>query len=129
MPAGVRMTAPAPAPAGADTYLFLGNSFVFGEALSDRETLAAQFAHSTGFKVRAVNLGVPGYSLNHLVRAIEAGLLAGYAEGPVKAVVTWLVPEQLERVTGDAPWPASSPCYVLKKYASGEGRLFLSSVS
>jgi hypothetical protein len=31
-------------PAGADTYLFLGDSFIFGQGLPDDETLAAQFA-------------------------------------------------------------------------------------
>ena len=33
-----------PAPAGADTYLFIGDSFIFGQGLPDDETLAAQFA-------------------------------------------------------------------------------------
>jgi len=65
-------------PAGADTYLFLGDSFIFGQGLPDDETLAAQLVKANGLKVRAVNLGVPGNAPNHLVRAFEAGLLDRY---------------------------------------------------
>ena len=103
-----------PAPAGADTYLFLGDSFVFGQGLPDDESLAAQFAKANDLKVRAVNLGVPGNAPNHLVRAFEAGLLDRYAGQSVKAVVTWIIPAQLARVTGDGSWLGSSPRYVLE---------------
>jgi hypothetical protein len=101
-------------PAGADTYLFLGDSFIFGQGLPDDETLAAQFAKANGLKVRAINLGVPGNAPNHLVRAFEAGLLDRYAAQSVKAVVTWIIPAQLARVTGDGSWLGSSPRYVLE---------------
>jgi len=64
--------------------------------------------------VRTVNLGVPGYGPNHLVRALEAGLLDRYAGQPVKAVVSWIIPAQLARVTGDGSWLGSSPRYQLE---------------
>jgi hypothetical protein len=102
------------APAGADTYLFMGDSCVFGQGLDDDQTLAAQFAKANGFRVRTVNLAVPGYGPNHLVRAFEAGLFDRYLDQPVKAVVTWIKPPDLARVTGDEPWLKSSPRYVLE---------------
>lgn len=101
-------------PAGADTYLFLGDSFVFGQGLVDDQSLASQFAKANDYKVRTVNLGVPGYGPNHLVRAIEAGLLDRYADQSVKAVVSWIIPAHLARVTGDGGWLGSSPRYVLE---------------
>jgi hypothetical protein len=101
-------------PAGSDTYLFLGDSFIFGQGLVDDQSLAAQFARVNDYKVRAVNLGVPGYGPNHLVRAFEAGLLDRYADQSVKAVVSWIIPAHLARVTGDGPWLGSSPRYVLE---------------
>jgi hypothetical protein len=101
-------------PAGSDTYLFLGDSFIFGQGLVDDQSLAAQFAKVNDYKVRAVNLGVPGYGPNHLVRAFEAGLLDRYADQSVKAVVSWIIPAHLARVTGDGPWLGSSPRYVLE---------------
>lgn len=102
-------------PAGAGTYLFLGDSFVFGQGLADDQSLAAQFAKANDYAVRTVNLGVPGYGPNHLVRAFEAGLLDRYADQSVKLVVSWIIPAHLARVTGDGSWLGSSPRYVLDK--------------
>lgn len=102
------------APANSDTYLFVGDSFTFGQGLLDDEALAAQFAKANDFKVRAVNLGVPGYGPNHLLRLFDSGLLDRYTKQPVKAVVTWIIPAQLARVTGDGSWLGSSPRYVLE---------------
>ena len=106
---GGRVTPPAPP--GADLYLFLGDSFMFGQGLRDDETLPAQFAKANG--VRAVNLSAPGNAPNHLVRAFEAGLLDGYIDKPVKAVVVWIIPAQLARTTGDGSWLGTSPRYEL----------------
>jgi hypothetical protein len=102
------------APAGVPTYLFLGDSFIFGQGLRDDETLASQFAKANDLSIHAVNLGVPGNALNQLVRSFEAGLLDRYKQQRVKAVVTWLIPAQLARVTGDGSWLGSSPRYVLE---------------
>ncbi|MBI3198903.1 MAG: hypothetical protein HYZ40_15635 [Rhodospirillales bacterium] len=101
-------------PADGDTYLFLGDSFIFGQGLVDDQSLAAQFAKANDYKVRTVNLGVPGYGPNHLVRAFEAGLLDRYKDQSVKAVVSWIIPAHLARVTGDGSWLGSSPRYVLE---------------
>ena len=90
---------------------------MFGQGLADDESLAAKFAQANDLKVRAINLGVPGYGPNHLVRLFEAGLLDRYAAQPVKAVVTWIIPAQLARVTGDGSWLGSSPRYELENGA------------
>lgn len=109
---GARVT-PA-APPGADLYLFLGDSFMFGQGLPDDQAMPAQFARLNDFKVRTVNLGVPGNSPNILVRAFETGMLDGYIGRPVKAVVTWIIPAQLARVTGDGNWLGDTPRYELQ---------------
>lgn len=102
-----------PAPAAPDTYLFIGDSFIFGQGLADDQTMPSQFAKQNAPGARSINLGVPGYGPNHLVRAFEAGLYDRYAAGKVKAVVTWIIPAHLQRVTGDGSWLGSSPRYVL----------------
>jgi hypothetical protein len=102
-----------PAPAGADTYLFLGDSFMFGHGLDDGETLPAAFAKADDFKVHAVNFSAPGYGPNQLVRALETGRLDQLAGQRVKAVVTWIIPDHLRRITGDGPWLGASPRYTL----------------
>ncbi len=98
----------------SDTYLFLGDSFIFGQGLADNEALAAQFTKLSNLKVQGINLGVPGYAPNHLIRAFEVGLLDRYKDKKVKAVVTWIIPAQLARTTGDGGWLGSSPRYVLE---------------
>jgi hypothetical protein len=104
-----------PAPPGADTYLFMGSSFMFGQGLPDDESMPSQFAHLTGDKVRAVNFSIQGYGINHLVRAFEAGLLDKYKEGSrVAAVITWITPSQIEWGTGDGNWLLNSPRYVIE---------------
>ena len=113
-PDGTRAT-PA-APAGADTYVFLGDSFMFGQGVTDDETVPAQFAAASDFKVRTVNLAVPGYSPNQWVRALELGHLDGLKNGPgkVKAVVTWIIPHHLDRVAGEQEWLGAAPRYVVE---------------
>jgi hypothetical protein len=101
-------------PAGDSTYLFMGDSVIFGQGLVDNQTLPAQFADQNDRRVRSINLGVPGYGPNHLVRAFEAGLLDRYASQSVKAVVTWVIPAHLARVSGDGSWLGSSPRYGLE---------------
>jgi hypothetical protein len=102
-----------PAPTGADTYLFLGDSFMFGHGLDDGETLPAAFAKANDFNVRTVNFSAPGYAPNQLVRALETGRLDHLMGQRVKAVVTWIIPDHLRRVTGDGPWLGASPRYAL----------------
>ena len=113
-PDGTRATPEAPA--DADTYLFLGDSFMFGQGLADGETLPAQFAQANGFKVRAVNFAVPGYAPNQWVRAVETGLFDALARRPgkVKAVVTWIIPHHLDRVAGEQEWLGAAPRYVVE---------------
>ncbi|WP_422032826.1 hypothetical protein [Reyranella sp.] len=110
--AAARVTPPAPD--ASETYLFIGDSFIFGQGLRDDETMPSQFTKQNVPVARSVNLGVPGYGPNHLVRAFEAGLLDRYTERKVKAVVTWIIPAHLQRVTGDGSWLGSSPRYVLE---------------
>lgn len=102
-----------PAPPASDTYLFIGNSFIFGQGVADDQTVASQFTRLNTPAARTVNFGVPGYGPNHLVRAFEAGLFDRYKDQKVKAVVTWIIPAHLQRVTGDGSWLGSSPRYVL----------------
>lgn len=101
------------APPGSDLYIFLGDSFMFGQGLKDDEALPAQFAKLNDNRVHTLNLSAPGSSPNQLVRAFEAGLMDRYIGQPVKAVVVWIIPAQLARVTGDGSWLASTPRYEL----------------
>jgi len=106
-----------PAPPGADTYLFVGDSFMFGHGLADDETIPAQFAKAADFNVRAVNASAPGYAPNQFVRLLESGQLGWLRGQPIKAVVTWIIPPHLARVGGDEPWLGTAPRYALENGA------------
>ncbi len=110
-PSGARLTPGAAA--DGPTYLFIGDSYVFGEGLNDDETLPSQFAQHLATPAHVVNLGVLGYSPAHLVRAIETGLYDKYVVGKVAAVITWSTPLQMPRVIGDGGWLGNSPRFVL----------------
>ncbi len=110
-PSGARLT-PGSATSGP-TYLFIGDSYIFGEGLNDNETLPSQFAQHLAAPAHVVNLGVLGYSPAHLVRAIETGLYDKYIVGKVAAVITWSTPLQMPRVIGDGGWLGNSPRFVL----------------
>ena len=109
---GARVT-PGSGPDGP-TWLFVGDSTISGEGLGDSEALPSQFAQLLRPPAHVVNLGVPGYGPNHLVRALETGLYDGYVVGKVAAVITWINAQQLLRVTGDGGWLTHSPRYELR---------------
>jgi hypothetical protein len=103
-----------PAPAGADSYLFMGDSFMFGQGLNDDQTLAAQFARDNDFKVRSVLFAAPGYAPNQWVRALETGRFDHLRSENLKAIVAWIIPAHLERVDGEQPWLGPAPRYVME---------------
>jgi len=93
------------------TYLFFGDSYTFSEGVNDAETAASQFAQRLKPPAHVVNLGVPGWGATHMVRAIEAGLADKYVVGKVAAVIVWVTPPHLERVTGESSWLGDAPRY------------------
>lgn len=93
------------------TYLFMGDSYTFSEGVEDADTLPSQFAQQLNPPAHVVNLGVPGWGATHMVRAIEAGLFDRYVVGKVAAVIIWVTPPHLERVTGDSSWLDNAPRY------------------
>jgi len=111
-PAGDRVT-PGSGTEGP-TYLFIGDSLIFGETQADEQTMVSQFAQLQHPPAHVVNLGVPGYALNNVVRALETGRYDSFAVGQVKAVITWVAPWHIERVTGDGEWLTKSPSYALE---------------
>ena len=93
------------------TYIVMGDSYAFSEGVNDDETAASQFAQRLKPPAHVVNFGVPGWGATHQVRALETGLFDKAVIGKVAAVIVWVTPPHLERVTGDASWLANAPRY------------------
>ncbi|MFH1850498.1 MAG: hypothetical protein ABH879_10060 [archaeon] len=57
-------------PAAGQTILFLGDSFIFGFAIGDNDTVPVLFESMTeGFRV--INGGVPGYGIDHMIQIYD----------------------------------------------------------
>jgi hypothetical protein len=54
--------------------VFAGGSDTFGSGVTDADTLPQAFADAIGRRLRVVNLGVPGYGPQQLLRGLETGL-------------------------------------------------------
>ncbi|MBN9087721.1 MAG: hypothetical protein J0J01_12500 [Reyranella sp.] len=95
----------------APTYIVMGDSYAFSEGVNDNETAASLFAQRLKPAAHVVNFGVPGWGATHQVRALETGLFDKAVVGKVAAVIVWVTPPHLERVTGDASWLGNAPRY------------------
>jgi hypothetical protein len=93
------------------TYIVMGDSYAFSEGVNDNETAASLFAQRLKPAAHVVNFGVPGWGATHQVRALETGLFDKAVVGKVAAVIVWVTPPHLERVTGDASWLGNAPRY------------------
>src|SRR3954469_1374535 len=93
------------------TYIVMGDSYAFSEGVNDNETAASLFAQRLKPPAHVVNFGVPGWGATHQVRALETGLFDKAVIGKVAAVIVWVTPPHLERVTGDASWLGNAPRY------------------
>lgn len=101
------------------TVAFFGCSFTFGEGLEDDETLPSRFASAAHLRVR--NYAMHGWGPQQALRLIELGEVERTAESPLLGAVFVLIPDHVERVTGEAYWLAYGPRYELGQ--DGEAHL------
>lgn len=99
-------------PASAETVLFYGCSFVFGDGLPDGQTLPALFQAASGY--RAANLGGTAYGAHHMLRLLETGRDAPAAGGPVAHGVYLGLADHVPRAVGRRLWTAPGPRYVVR---------------
>jgi hypothetical protein len=98
---------------GADTYLFFGDSFTYGEGLADGETYPARFSEASGNRFTVVNLGFHGYGPNHMLRQLEEGATDQLVTGKVRRVYYSLIGDHASRVVGARRFMLSGPQYIL----------------
>jgi hypothetical protein len=96
---GFRVT-PASRPEG-ETVLFLGDSFVFGDAINDADTLPQLFAIATGCRFHVANLGVSAYGPHQVLGLIEQGKVDPAVKGPVRLAFMYLLDDHPMRAAGD----------------------------
>jgi hypothetical protein len=98
---------------GADTYLFFGDSYTYGEGVADGETYPARFSEAAGRRFTVVNLGFHGYGPNHILRLLEEGAADQVVTGKVRRVYYSLIGDHANRVVGARRYMLRGPQYVL----------------
>jgi hypothetical protein len=98
---------------GADTYLFFGGSYTFGEGVDDDETYPARFSEALEFASTVVNISFEGYGPHQMLRALELGLPDQAITGEVRRVFYLALWGHTNRAAGLYWWNIFSPRYVL----------------
>jgi hypothetical protein len=103
---------------GADTYLFFGDSFTYGEGINDGETQPAQFSAAMNHRFTVANLAFHGLGPQHMLRLLEAGDVDRIVTGKVRRAYYGIIVDHLSRVLGRRVFLLPGPRYVL----GGAGR-------
>lgn len=94
--------------------LFFGDSFTFGEGLNDYETLPYYIGEKTNHKYKIYNFGFMGYGPNHMLSAIEHGVVdEAVSKCSTSMAFYSSVPDHLNRVDGRRFWERNDPKYEL----------------
>lgn len=110
---GLRVT---PGGDGAsETVLFLGDSFMFGEGISDADTLPVRFATETAGAFHVANLGVPGYGPHHVLLQLQTSRVDRAVKGRVRAAFLWVIDDHLARAAGDKKGWLDAPQYEVQE--------------
>ncbi|WIM09512.1 MAG: hypothetical protein OJF58_000463 [Enhydrobacter sp.] len=93
--------------------LLFGDSFTFGEGVSDGETSAAQIVARSRGRVAARNFGIGGWGPHQFL----AGLLSGRFQRAIGCAPTdafyLIIPAQIGRVVGQGQWDKHGPRFRL----------------
>jgi len=110
---GFRATRGAEGPT-ADTVVFLGDSYTFGDALADQDTLPQQVSAALGYRDRVINAAFSGYGTHQVLRLMQSGRLDPLVGTGRRTFVYLAIDEHLRRIDGRAPgdW-LGTPHYVL----------------
>jgi hypothetical protein len=109
-PAGVRATKGDPQ---GESWLFMGDSFAFGEGVNDEETLPSHFSAALGHRANVVNLGFRGYGPHQMLRILETDRARALVHTPVRQVIFETISDHPRRAAGHVNWDRFGPSYVL----------------
>ncbi|MBS0219194.1 MAG: hypothetical protein JSR91_00480 [Proteobacteria bacterium] len=93
--------------------LLFGDSFTFGEGVSDDETSAAQIVEKSGGRVAAKNFGIGGWGPHQFLAGIQSGRFRRAVSCTPTDALYLLIPAQLARVAGIDQWDKYGPRFRL----------------
>lgn len=110
---GLRVAVPPDAPPAERSILFFGCSFMFGQGLEDRETLAWQVGRRLRGRYRPYNFAFGGYGPHHMLASIEHGRVEQRVKEPPHSALYWAMTAHVARASRSAAWDPRGPRYVL----------------
>lgn len=112
---GLRVTAPADTAMSLHEHclVFFGDSFTFGEGMSDERTMPYQVWKKLGGQLRTVNFGFLGYGPHQMLAALQHGYLESRGHCRPNHVVYQAIPTHVSRAAGLEAWDFHGPRYVL----------------
>lgn len=94
--------------------LLFGDSFTFGDGVSDEETYAAQIVKRSGRRVAAQNFAVSGWGPHQFLAGLQSGRFQRAVRCRPTDAVFLMIPSLIWRASGVTnPWDASGPRYRL----------------
>jgi hypothetical protein len=102
-----------PAAHAARCVLLFGDSFTFGEGISDNETSAAQIVAKSEGTVAAKNFGIPGWGPHQFLAGLQSGRFQRAVSCKATDAVYLLIPAQIQRTTGGNEWDTHGPLFHL----------------
>ncbi|HLH10675.1 MAG TPA: hypothetical protein VKV77_02225 [Methylovirgula sp.] len=97
--------------ASGEGVAFLGDSYVFGQAIADRETLPQQFADLEGRHYPVYNLAFPAYNVAQALAEMQTGLFDRLLAN-AQLFVEFIAPWQAERTSCKASFVENAPHYI-----------------
>ena len=97
------------------SYLFFGDSFVFGEGLHDTQTLPYQFSKGLNYNYDVINFGFHGYGPHQMLRSLELGMPDKLIKNKVSTVFYIFLPQHIFRSSGLTRWNRFGPKYIYNK--------------
>jgi lysophospholipase L1-like esterase len=100
----------------AQPVMFLGDSFIFGQGVGDREAMPAVFEALSGGYFSSLNFGVPGYGLHQVLATLEHNLEKEVlGQKQPRAAVYLALEEHIQRANGLTIWDEKGPRYTLQE--------------
>lgn len=117
---GLRITKPigGQAPSTNESIIFFGGSFSWGEGVNDDQSLPYTTNSLTGGKFSVYNFGAPGYGPQHMLSAIEHGIVDSIVKEHPRVVIYQAIVDHMYRVAGMRKFTKGGPRYLLGR--SGE---------
>jgi len=95
--------------------LFFGDSFTFGEAVNDEETIPYWTGIKTHGQYRIYNFGFGGYGPHQMLSALEHGLVETIIKCNPKYAIYQAIDAHIIRAAGLSFWDRHGPKYILRK--------------